>query len=397
MDLALYFPMKNYFGRRWGLAVLAAVVLAVPLAAGAFLAADRPGVPAQLNRDQIFQGDYIAVGDVIEISGNVDGDVIVAAQRLVVSGAVSGDVIAAASTIEISGDVEGDVRVAAKQVHLSGAVGRNANLWGQQITMTDAASVGRNVYAVAELLTLQGAVGRNLAARALNVTIAGSIGGAAQVHVGDRGTVSLQSGADVEGAFSYEATAATQFSRHESAKVGGEVRHLPWAAPETGGGWPHFFFFRVIGLFGMFIVGLVLVTFAPKAMVGITQQSWTRQPLPALAWGLVVTLVTPVAALVLAFTIIGLPLALLIFGGYLMVLYLAQIVAGIALGIFVFSRLPANRSRGSLVLPMVLGMTLLFFLTVFLGPFGILVKISAVLWGVGALWRFKTQQLAQWR
>ncbi|MDO8559596.1 MAG: hypothetical protein Q7S23_00970 [bacterium] len=389
--------MQKNFGRRWALAVLAAGVLAVPLAAGAFLTVDRPGVPAQLRRDQIFQGDYIAVGEVVELAGNVDGDVIVAAQRLVVSGAVSGDVIAAASSVEISGDVEGDVRVAAMQVDISGIIGRNANLWGQQVTMTDTASVGRNLYAVGEQLTLQGTVGRNLAVRALNVAIRGSIGGAAQVHVGDRGTIALQSGTDIKSSFTYEATAATQLTRDESAKVGGEVRHLPWAEPESGSGWPHFLFFRIIGLFGMFVVGLVLVTFAPKAMVGITQQSWTRQPLPAFAWGLVITVATPAAALVLAFTIIGLPLALLSLGAYLMALYLAQVVAGIALGIFAFSRLPANRSRGSLVLPMVLGMTLLFFLTAFLGPLGILVKIFAVLWGVGALWRFKTQQLAQWR
>ena len=389
--------MRQFFGRRFLALALAAAALGTPVAAGAFLSAAVPAVPAVLARDQIFQGDYIAVGDAIELLGNVDGDVIVAASRLVVRGAVSGDVIAAASTIEITGEVEGDVRAAAMAVAISGTVGKNVNVWGNRVEVAAGATIGRNLSGVAEQFVLDGAVGRTLAVRAANLAIAGRVDGDARLNAGSHGLVTLQPSAVIAGALDFEAQAAEQLQRKAGATVGGEIRHLPLADRSAAVAWQRSLFLRTISLFGMFVVGLVLVTFAPRALHALVQQSWSRQPWLALAWGLIIVVATPLAAFALTLTVIGLPLALMIVGVYVMALYLAQVVAGISLGVWLMSRAAANRVPATLVLPMVLGLTLLMAVTTLLGPMGWLMKLLAVLWGVGALARFKVQLLAQWR
>lgn len=376
---------------------LAAAALVTPLGVGAFLRADRPGVPAVLARDQIFQGDYVAVGDLIELQGNVDGDVIVAASRLVVSGAVSGDVIAAASTIAITGEVEGDVRAAAMDVTISGAVGKNVNVWGNRVAVTAEATVGRNLSGVADQFVLDGAVGRSLAVRSANVVIAGRVDGAVRLQAGRHGLITLKPQATIKGALTYEASAAGQLQRDVGATVGGVVRHVAQVEPSAGAAWQRSLFLRVFSLFGMFVVGLVLVTFAPRAVLALIQQSGSRQPWLALAWGLIIVVATPLAAFVLLLTVIGLPLALLMAGAYVMTLYLAQVVSGISLGVWLMSRAKVRRLNGTLVLPMVLGLTLLVAATMFFGPIGWLIELLAVVWGVGAWWRFTLQVLAQWR
>ena len=61
--------------------------------------------------DEIIEGNFIKIGNTIDIAGNVNGDVIVVGSSITISGDVAGDVIAAGSTIRILGEVGGSVRL----------------------------------------------------------------------------------------------------------------------------------------------------------------------------------------------------------------------------------------------------------------------------------------------
>ncbi len=373
------------------------VVLAgLPVAAGAFFFYRAPssGLPLALSRGQIVQGDYITTGDTIDLQGNVDGDVIVAASHLNIGGSVSGDVIAAASTLEITGEVEGDVRVAAMNVTISGTVGRSLNAWGSTVTVAPGATIGRNAYAVAESLTMLGSVGRNLVTRAARQIIGGHVGGDGRLELGDAGGAELLPQATVQGSLTYVAADASQLVKSPTTTVAVRFTPEPSVSPAGHARW--FLFRRMVSLFGMLVVGLVLISLAPRYAMTLAQQ-FVRQPAWSLLWGIMVAVITPLLVVALAFTMIGLPLALILAAVYLISLYCAQVVAGITAGVWLLQRTTQGRYRGSLLLPLVAGMALYVTVTSFFGPLSWAAKMFAVVWGLGVIARMKAQELKQWR
>ncbi|MDD5109941.1 MAG: polymer-forming cytoskeletal protein [Patescibacteria group bacterium] len=388
----------KFRNRKVVVVAFALALISLPTSAlAAFFLHGRAGVPLQVAKDQIVQGDYITMGETIDLQGNVDGDVIVAGNRVTIAGNVSGDVIAAASELLITGTVEGNIRVAGMDVIIGGTVGRNLNVWGSQVTLNTTAHVGRNAYIVAESLAFSGAIDGGLATRARNQTLGGTVKGDSYLELGAEGSAVLPATAKFEGALSYQAAADGQLQRDPAATVSGTVHRDPVSSPTPAQQFAWLFFYRIVGLFGMLVVGLVLVSLVPRYMVELAQQALVRQPWLSLAWGLVITVATPMLAVVLFFTIIGIPLALMLVAAYLAVLYLGQVVAGIAIGMWIFARTSGGRFRGSLLAPMVCGLCILVAVTGFIGPVGALLKMVAVLWGVGAIGKMKAKQLKEWR
>lgn len=377
--------------------VLVSLLAGLPFAASAFFFSRvSSGLPLALSRDQIVQGDYITAGETIDLQGNIDGDVIVAASRLVIAGSVSGDVIAVASHIQISGEVEGDVRVVAMNLQISGTIGRSLNAWGSTVSLAPAATVGRNAYIVAEQLEMSGAVERDLATRAVRQTFGGRVSGEARFELGDDGRAQLLPEASVGGKLTYVAARADQLDQTAVATSTIQLQHQSFVPPSSAAQQQWFLFRRVVSLFGLLVVGLVLVSLVPRYVLQLGNQIM-RQPAWTLLWGLIIAAATPAVILVLAFTVIGLPLALLLAAGYVAGMYLAKVVAGLVFGIWLFQRASRGQYRGSLLLPMVAGMTAYVAVTSLFGPAGWAVKIVAVLLGLGAIAQLKAQELAKWR
>lgn len=377
-------------------ALLVALLIVIPVAAGAFFFRAKTVMPMLLERDEIIKGDYITVGDTIDLQGNVDGDVIVAASRVTIAGAVSGDVIAAASDIEISGAVEGDVRVAAVNVTIAGTVGKSLNVWARNITIAPTATVERNAYAVAESLTVGGNIGRNLATRAFRQRIGGAVAGDVRLELGADGSAEILPEAALSGTVTYAAANQNQLESKLAATSTVALQYEAVPLPSAAEHFRWYLFRRIVSLFGLLVVGLVLVSLAPKYVLALAQQFF-RQPAWSVWWGLMFAVVTPAAVVALAFTVIGLPLAFMLGALYFISLYLAQVVAGITLGIWLFQRFSNGRYRGSLLLPMVAGIAVYVAATGFFGPASWAMKTVAVLWGLGVIAKMKLQLLKEWR
>ena len=387
------------FGSRRAVTVAAVIAVAVmlPVAAVAFALQGRPGVPLQLAKNEIVQGDYITAGDTIDLQGNIDGDVIVVGKTVTIAGAVSGDVIVAANTLIISGEVEGDVRVAGMHVTIDGTIGKNCNVWGADVTLGEKSSIGRNGYVVGQNVSIRGAVGKNLAVRAANLMLGGNVVSDVLAEVGIDGVVTLLPGGSIGGNLTYAAATAEQLRRDPAAKVSGTVRHEAIPVPTAAERLWYSIFGWMVSLFGMLVVGLALINLVPRYVVQLVQQGYIRKPWRSLASGLVVVVATPIVVVVLLFTVIGLPLALILAAFYFVILYTAQVVSGIAIGLLLFNRTLGSRYRGTSLLPMVCGLILYVAIAGMLGPVGWALKMIAVLWGVGALWQVSLKNVAQWR
>lgn len=377
----------------WRLVVVAG--LAAPVAAGAFWLSGRTGVPWHVPANQSFQGDYVKLGETIDLAGEIDGDVIVAGARVTIGGTVTGDVIAAAAAeLVITGDVEGDVRVAGRAVTISGAVGKNLNVWGVRVAVAPTASVGRNAYVSGETIDLAGIISGSVASRGVTQRLAGTVTKTAAFELGDQGRLTLTPEAKVGGDFTYLAGSPEQVRGNLTGQVGGEVMHQPLPSPAER--LRQHLFGRLVSLFGLLVVGLVLVSLVPRYCLRVADQMGGRQGWLTLAWGFVGVLVMPLFAFALLFTMIGIPLALMLLAVYLVVLYLAQVVAGVTVGILLFQRFFGGRLAKTLLPPMVVGMTVLVLVSS-LGPVGWLVRLAAVLWGTGAILKLKVEQFKEWR
>ena len=348
--------------------------------------------------DEIIDGNFIKAGNIIDINGSVNGDVIVAGNSIRISGAVAGDVIAAGNSITITGPVSGSVRVAGSTVQINGRVEHNVWAVGSTVALGSESSVGWDVYTAGGSVEVRGPLGGNLWVGAGTVVVASEIGKAVTASVDKEGTVVLYPTAVVKGNLTYRAASDQQLVVKEGATVSGETTRQP--LPVSGQNAKHllgaaYFFWKIVGLFGLLVIGLVLLALAPKKLLEINQEM-VKRPWPSLGWGAVYFIVTPVVVVLLLVTLIGIPLALIILALYGISLCVSKVLAGFTLGMLLVTQTGKAAYKGSLVWPLALGLVAVTLLSMI--PFlGWAIKFILVLWALGALVEVKKRTLKEFR
>lgn len=295
----------------------AAVLLTALLAALLCLAAP---ATARAAEGDLTVGDTPATvfraGDTITVTGTVDGDVFAAGRLVRVTGTVNGDVIAAAQIVEIGGTVRGSVRAAAETVAVTGQVDRAVTLAGQSVTIAAGGRVGTDATMAAERVTVAGQVDRDVTVGGGALAVDGRIGRDLVAEVSEQPAIG------------------------SAAEIGGETRiqvdaDEPAPQPTAGAriaGW-------ALGALYWIAAGLALTMLAvlllPRAIrtIGDTLRGrlWA-----SLGIGAFVMTGLPIALVLSAVTVIGLPVA-----G-------ALLVAGIALHLLAWP--VAARVIGALIL-----------------------------------------------
>jgi hypothetical protein len=238
---------------------------------------------------------------------------------------VNGDVIAGAQEVRITGNVTGNVLAGAESISVSGHVGGNLYAGGRNVHVERGGQVELDVLAGAETVTVEGSIGRSLTAGSATAVIAGVVGRG--VTFGGN-KVLVRSGGKIGGDIKAEVTDRTNVEVEPGASVGGKVdvnvrpQVNRWTRPGT-------YIWELAVLAGAFLVGWLMMAVFPMFFAGTIQnvKSWA-----SLGFGFVALIVTPVAACVLAITLIGLPFAVATVFLYIAGLYLAKIIVGAYLG-----------------------------------------------------------------
>jgi cytoskeletal protein CcmA (bactofilin family) len=373
--------MKRFF--KFAVIGLTAIFLfSLPMA---LLAADDNIV---INQEQIVNGNFVKFGNIIEVKGAVNGDVIVAGGNIIIAGPVAGDVIAVGNTIKITGPVMGSVRAVANSIEINGAIDHNVWVMGNAVVIDSEAKVGWDLNVTASSLNLKAPVAGNAWLVGQSINLAGMVEKNVEVNINSEGKLNLAPEARISGDLTYQAKSNDQFTLQSGAVVSGktERRELVHPAPtdlEKIFG-PVFMFLRVISLFSLLVVGLILITVFPKMALQVKEEMFKR-PQQSLGWGAVYSIVTPVVIVILMATIIGLPLALITLPLYLILLYLAKVIAGFALGLWLADQLSKGKKyKGNLIWAMVLGLAVVV-IVCDLPLIGLLAKIVLVWWALGAL------------
>ena len=287
------------------------------------------GEAVVISADESVQGDVVRMGSSVRILAPVDGDVIVAGGTVEIAGPVTGDVIAIGGEVRIVSDVGGSVRVAGGTVEISGSVGRGVSVVGGRVQLSDASEVGWSMTAFSADVVINGRVGRDVRAYGGSVAVAGEVGRDLTVYGRSGDRVTLEPTAIVHGGMEY--TSQEPAAIRDGAVVEGEMRFHQISKKSAKAAFAARATASLIRLFGLIVVGLVLITLAPQAIevLGERKNVWT---LKGAGRGLAWLVLPPLVALALLFTLIGVPLALILTTVWAVGLYCAQVVVAFTLG-----------------------------------------------------------------
>jgi len=372
------------------------LLLALPLGVEAF--AVKTGDSVYIAEGEVIEGDLYAVAANITVDGKVRGDVICAGQAINIKGQVDGDVICGGQSVNINGQIGGNVRVVGNSVNLGGKIARNVDAFGASIILDKNAEVGWSMFMAGATAEIRGKVGSDLYGTCPKVTIAGEIGRDVRIKLKDRiraekkgfsyedknELLAISEGAKVGGSIIY--TGSNEAVVSEKASVAGEVKHnLPKVEKVREFMFVGWFWGRLYSIFAALVVGLVLISLWRKQIVELTNKMLEKVGV-SIGWGAVVMFLTPIIAVLLIFTLIGLPLALILLGIWIIALFMAKILAGIMIGRTVLEKF-WEKKKDSLIWAMIVGVVICWF--IFSVPFvGWILALVALWWGLGGIWLY---------
>ncbi len=280
--------------------------------------------------DTAVEDDLFASGGEVLVNAPVES-LTAAGGRIVINAPVSGDVILAGGTLEIHSDIGGKVIAAGGEIDISGTIGRNIIVTGGSVTIREGAVIGRDALITADTVRNEG-------------TVEGLL------------TVSAE--------------------RFDNTGSAGEVLYDQRGQDRDGGiGLP-----VLLVSLGFIILGLVWIRFLPGSFFSVTD-AIQNDPLKSGLYGIFVLVVGIISGILLAITIIGLPMAFLITVALMVGILLSSLFVGSALGTVILTRLKTETG------PMpafILGFVILHILFA-LPIIGLLVRFAAVLLGLGAV------------
>lgn len=357
-------------------AALGAVVLPRP---GEALEVRRSEGLVSVPAGETVDDTLLAFGDRVEIDGTVTGDVYAFARRIVVRGTVEGQLVTFSRTVGVDGQVGSGMIGFAQSLEIGrgsitrnligfaqdvrtyadGRVGENAVLFGQNLEL--AGPIERDVLGYASEIDVRSTVGGSLTGHSARLAVLppASIGGDVVAHVPHEDALEIASGATIGGTVSTEI---------EDAQV-----------PEARFTALGFYFGQAVRLAAAFLTGLILLALVPSLRRASIDDG--GQALAAAGLGLVTLVAAPIIAVIVAVTVIGLPVAIVGVLVWLVSLYLAKIVLAHFVGRRLFE---ATEQQKHFALALLLGL-LLVIVAVNLPFVGGIVNFVLTITGLGML------------
>jgi hypothetical protein len=327
----------------------------------------------QVNIDQVVEDDLLTAGRSIRVRSEIKGDLAAAGREIRLMAPVEGSVMSAARNVTLSGPVGNDVWAAGETVDVEGRIANNAMIAGRTVHLHRDAAVGQDAQLAGETVTAEGRIERNLKIGAATASISADVGGT----VNARATrVEILPGAVIRGDLIVRSPQPPNIS--PQAQVLGRV---DYQRSDTGPGWFAWPWMWLYGFVALLVLGLASIAFSPTWAGRVTAMMKQRFGGSIVA-GLLTLVVIPILAGVLFFTLVGIPLAVLLMSLYLAVLLLSGVFVSYRVGTWIFDRMHrpaasrwARLAVGALVVS--LGVSLPF-----IGP---LVACVVLILGAGAL------------
>jgi hypothetical protein len=301
-------PLLNRLRRSAGCLLLAAVC-------GAGHAADEAG------------NVYMA-GPEARIRTAVDGDLVAAAGRISVDQPVAGDAVLAAGSIEVRGAIGDDLRAAGGFVNLGGLVYGEALIAGGSIAFGPQAEVRGRTWLAGSDLAVAGRLHGGLKAYGKHIVVLGDIYGPVELTAE---SIEILGSARINGDVTY--SSGKDIRIDPQARITGRVIRAAdtFEFPRPRLDIPGLPPLRPLLLFGLLATGVALIALFPRFTVD-SLRTVGASPLKSLGLGLAIFFSLPPVILLLAITIIGIPIALALAALYALALLVGYLVTAFYIG-----------------------------------------------------------------
>ncbi len=320
------------------------------------------------------RGDLYKLGDTIRIEGEQDGDLSGFARTLIVSGTVTGDLNVGAGSIILSGTIGDSARVTGESVKISGTLKGDLLAFCDTLTITKEARIAGDVTVAARTVIIEGSIKGDLEATGGEVNLEGSVGGKAKLEAD---IVSVGSDARIAGSLDY--ASRNVLDLEDKGIVGGAITHKGRVEKRS---------FKVGQVFKWFF------KMATALIIGLAALAITREVSPVILGtlgaealrsagvGFIFIVAVPVALALSCILIVTIPLVVIAFLLFGLLVYLAKLPVAVLLGGRILKALgrPAPSSYACLAT----GIPALYL--VFAVPYlGTLVWLGSLFAGMGAI------------
>jgi cytoskeletal protein CcmA (bactofilin family) len=358
-----------------------ALVLSIGIAAAwstAALAGEETGVSVayHVREGETHDGDLYLFSGVTRIDGVQNGNVLAFGQRLTVTGRVVGRVVSFARLVELEGTIEKSVLAFGQTVVVTGTVNGDVAVYGQEVDIAPTAHISGCLSAGGADVEIRGEILGDLEVTGAELVLSGSVSGSAELEAD---IIEITPEASIVGDLDY--TSRNRLDFEEAGEVGGEIDYSRWSGRRditfTRGGFYWRFTFAVVAL----IVGLAAVALFHRRVDGIVA-TVGGDGLRSAGVGFIAAVVAPVAMLLACILIITIPLVFIAFLLFALLVYLAKVPVAIWLGDWIMKRF--GRTGSSPYLCLVIGIPVLYIL--FAVPFlGKIAWFASLFIGLGAV------------
>jgi len=353
--------------------------LSIPFLTQAY--AVRSGDSINLASNEVAEDNLYAAGVNVVIDGNVQGDLVVIGKLINVNGNISGDIICAGDNITINGNVEGSVRCAGDNIMINGHVERNVMLFSALSVVGPKALLAGDMLVYGGQINIQGQINGDLHGGVGGVIISGKIDKNVDLDIFE-GKFEIMNQAEIMGNLDYHSEVEANIGAQ--SMIQGDINYTVWET-EDDKGFHYNWFWVLYCIFASLIVGLVVLGIWKKQIVEFSK-ILRAQTLEAVLWGFGLLIVFPVIFFLLLISMIGIPLALILTGVLLILIYISSILTGIWIGREAVKRFLPDRynKRHISILEMVIGIVILKFL-ISIPILGCIIWAVAVCLGLGSL------------
>lgn len=323
---------------------------------------------------EVLRDEMWISADSVTVTGEALEDLFAAGGALDLRGTFRGAVWGAGNSASASGVFHDNLRLAGRLVQVAGTVHGSLTAAGTTVKIEPSASVAKNILCLGDHVISEGSVAGHARLIAQKATLGGKTAGNVSVAAQD---IVVLPGTAIGGNLVY--TAPRELVLPPTVQLGGELIRTFAAVPPRRILKPlgtHFLFGAAALLAGLVFCGLF-----PRYTEGAVNALRTA-PGPCLLTGAAALVLIPTTALVLLFTLIGLPLSLLLFLFYFILLYLSKIAAGLWIGALVLRR--KELSKRTLFSTLAAGLLILYALTAVKAA-SLLVGLAVSVFGLGAL------------
>jgi len=353
---------------------LALILVALPAAAWA--ADIQSGNSISINETR---KDLYLFGQNAYVNSPIQGDLAVFAADTSVEKGVGDSAMIFAGTARVKDKIGRHVRAFAGNVNLEAGVGGDAILFGSIVTTTDKSIIGGDLIAGGNQVSINGQVGGKSKIYANSATLNGRFANDVELH---GSTLNITKDTEIKGTLTYYAP------KEATVAEGAKLNKVEWHKTEAAArgirtlknmaGWTSL----VISLVSLAVLAIIILYLIPT-FIDTTVREATRTPLKNFWLGLAFAIVTPIVALLLLASILGMSLASGVISAYATIILVAQAVAAIYTGAFVLKLVRARKAEANWKAAL-LG-TLIFVLLGFIPVVGWIVKAAIYLIALGAI------------